>query len=351
MNTRVFYNLISKGCKRITASTTTRSQHTKGYQAMGSFHSENVDVLMAQSDRDYKAPQLPFDVPNSGNNNLTLNHQTDDSDFLLDPKWTFLNHGAFGASLKVGYERAEQWRYHLERQPLRYFDRDLLPHLVYSARQLADFCQVSDRKGLTLIPNVTYGLNTIISGYVEELGEDAHVILWDTTYGSLKKIAQEYCDNVTEIPVTSYFDKMREVDDPSEIFAMALKNTLSKCDHRTKKALLILDQTTSNTAINMPLRSLTGMAKERDMLVMVDGAHGLLANEVILDDSAPDFYLSNGHKWLSCPRGVAMMYCPKKELRDTILRRPAVISHGMGQGYQSRFLWDGCRDYAAALCE
>jgi selenocysteine lyase/cysteine desulfurase len=25
------------------------------------------------------------------------------------------------------------------------------------------------------------------------------------------------------------------------------------------------------------------------------------------------------------------------------------MSHGIGQGFQSRFLWDGCRDYAAAL--
>jgi selenocysteine lyase/cysteine desulfurase len=44
-----------------------------------------------------------------------------------------------------------------------------------------------------------------------------------------------------------------------------------------------------------------------------------------------------------------MMYCPDSEIRDTILEEPAVMSHGIGQGYQSRFLWDGCRDYAAAL--
>lgn len=326
---------------------TSRSQHTKGYQAMGSFHSENVDLLMAQSDSDYTPPQLPFDV--SSGDNLTFGHLMDDSDFLLDPNWTFLNHGAFGASLKVGYERAEQWRYHLERQPLRYFDRDLLPHLVYSARQLADFCQASQRTGLTLCPNVTYGANTIISGYVEEFKDDAHIILWDTTYGSLKKMAKEYCSKVTEIPVTSYLDKTRELGE--EFFVASLEDELFKSDNCSKNALLILDQTTSNTAINMPLRSLTKIAKEHKMLVLVDAAHGLLANEVVLDDAAPDFYLANGHKWLSCQRGVGMIYCPKEELRNSILRRPAVISHGIGQGYQSRFLWDGCRDYAAALCK
>lgn len=316
---------------------------------MGSFHSQNPDMLMAICDSDYKAPQLPFDV--TAGSNIKFNHQLGDSDFLLDPNWTFLNHGAFGASLKVGYERAEQWRYYTERQPLRAIDRDLLPHMVHSARELAAFCQVSHPEGLTLLPNVTYGLNTIISGYVKEFRDDAHVILWDTTYGSLKKMAEEYCHKVTEIPVISYLDRARDLSEPSEIFAMALEDALAKTELSTKHSLLVLDQTTSNTAINMPLRSLTRIAKERGMLVMVDGAHGLLANEVILDDSAPDFYLSNGHKWLSCPRGVAMMYCPEEELRNRVLRRPAVISHGFGLGYQSRFLWDGCRDYGAALCK
>jgi selenocysteine lyase/cysteine desulfurase len=118
----------------------------------------------------------------------------------------------------------------------------------------------------------------------------------------------------------------------------------------TENALLILDHTTSNTAINMPLKSLSQFSKEQKMLVMVDGAHGLLAQDVSLD-ALPnvDFYLANGHKWLACPRGVGLLYCPHSDMRDTILEQPAVISHGIGHGFQSRFLWDGCRDYAAAL--
>mmetsp|Transcript_114987 Transcript_114987/g.332247 ORF Transcript_114987/g.332247 Transcript_114987/m.332247 type:complete len:213 (+) Transcript_114987:3-641(+) len=86
------------------------------------------------------------------------------------------------------------------------------------------------------------------------------------------------------------------------------------------------------------------------MMVMVDGAHALLAQTIDLSTLPHvDFYVANGHKWMSCPRGIAMMYCPVSDIRDTILEEPAVMSHGIGQGFQSRFLWDGCRDYAAAL--
>jgi selenocysteine lyase/cysteine desulfurase len=335
--------------------------HTKGYQAMGSFHSENVDDLMLQSDDVYQPPELPFDTTSSHHHN-----DDDDDDFLLDRnQWTFLNHGAFGAALSVGYHRAQEWRLHLERQPLRYHDRDLLPHMVYSARRLAKFCH-SPYNSFTLIPNVTYGLNTILKGYSNEFQNNSgHVILCYTSYGSLKKMANEYCPHrVIEIPVSDYFDRWwtSHIDDdlhrnnnPHKIFECALIDTLesfkSKQNINCDNAILILDHTTSNTAINMPVESLSKIAKEKNMLVLVDGAHGILAQDLTLNETSMpgvDFYLGNGHKWLSCPRGVGFMYS-KPELQDTILRLPAVISHGVGQGLQSRFLWDGCRDYAAAL--
>jgi len=259
-------------------------------------------------------------------------------------------------------------RYHLERQPLRYFDRDLLPHMVYSARRIASFCNAS-REAITIIPNVTYGLNTILRGYSELYKEKSHVILWDTSYGSLKKMANEYCpEKVTEIPISDYFDRCwddnndnkKDSTSKTDMFECAFLDTLQKikksgCDGKqTENALLILDHTTSNTAIDMPLERLSKIAKEEmNMLVMVDGAHGLFAQEDLALNTRQlphvDFYLTNGHKWLCCPRGVGFLYCPHAELRNSILRHPAVISHGINDGFQSRFLWDGCRDYAAAL--
>ena len=334
-----------------------RVVNTEGYKSIGSFHSEDVDVLMTQSEDIYEIPQLPFSSKHSlQDNELDVIGIT--SDFLLDREtWTFLNHGAFGAALRVGYDRAEQWRFHLERQPLRYFDRDLLPHMVYSARRLASFCRAS-RDDFTLIPNVTYGLNTILRGYHATHGDKSHVILWDTSYGSLKKMAQRYCQQrVTEIPVSDHFDQLWNNSSDSCVFERAFLETLQKMrndgnDNQIENSLLILDHTTSNTALNMPIERISRLAKEANMLVMVDGAHGLLAHDLSLNETDlpnVDFYVGNGHKWLSCPRGIGFLYCPHAFLRESILDQPAVISHGIGQGFQSRFLWDGCRDYAAAL--
>jgi hypothetical protein len=91
---------------------------------------------MAMSDHEYVSPSLPFSEEA---------REANRGDFLLDPTWTFLNHGAFGAGLQVGYWRAEGWRRYTERQPLRYFDRDLLPHLADAAREMSRFVRADPR--------------------------------------------------------------------------------------------------------------------------------------------------------------------------------------------------------------
>ena len=360
-----------------------RFQHTQGYQSIGSFHSDDMGVLMSMTEEEYSPPPLPFE-PRAYNNNFSpdsrIAHSPNASDFMLDRKeWTFLNHGAFGASLKVGYDRAEQWRWYLEQQPLRYFDRALLPHLAYATRRLANFrtplnsATSSDadlqqiRQGLTLIQNATSGLNSIMRGFAREYGSSARVVIWDTSYGTVKKLASHIfgSDRVMEIPFQQkYLPQFSSVatlspspGNPNQIFLEALTETFQTLQpwKEGHKVLLVLDHTTSNTAMTMPIMEIAQFAKQEygdQVQVLVDGAHGLLAQKVDLQAFSPfiDYYVSNGHKWLSCPRGVGMLYCSQPDLRNTVLAEPAIISHGVDEpDLLSRFVWDGCRDYGAAL--
>ena len=59
-----------------------------------------------------------------------------------------------------------------------------------------------------------------------------------------------------------------------------------------------------------------------------------------------DFFVTNGHKWLCATRGVAALVVSRRG-RDLCV--PPVRSHGAEAGFAGAFVWDGCRDYAAAL--
>jgi selenocysteine lyase/cysteine desulfurase len=351
---------------------------------------------MDQSDDDYQAPSLPFEAkpqldtpitrPSNGSP-ASIRHN-----FMIDfNTWTFLNHGAFGAATKVGHDRAAAWRRYAEQQPLRFFDRDLLPHLAHSARCLARILSVpaatapsSFTKSLSntvaLLPNVTSGMNAILAGHARLYGPKmAHCVLWDTTYGSVKKMAHYYYgpDNVTEIPFLQpcYLNSLATAPlgvPPDHVFLQALDDCLAQHSHlQDKHVCFVLDHVTSNTALSMPLAPLAKHIKERlsNVLVVVDGAHGLLAHEVDLTrlfgplgtdtisgggcGGGIDVYVTNAHKWFAAPRGVALMAVnPRLSTKHikSLLERPAVISHGIdADDLFSRFVWDGCRDYTAAL--
>ncbi|CAG2249478.1 unnamed protein product [Mytilus edulis] len=78
---------------------------------------------------EYSPPRIPIDLP--------VFKDTENDEFQTTV--LFINHGAFGGVLKQAMETAQKWQVHTERQPLRFFDRELIPHLVYISRRLAKF--------------------------------------------------------------------------------------------------------------------------------------------------------------------------------------------------------------------
>lgn len=151
-----------------------------GYVGFGSFHSDNVEVLVALPADHYVPPTPPFPLPHvfsclaplgtgqpASLDDSTANASTDQDApssaggpaserssshagasagptsqhaplvagapafgkacrelFLIDfQQWTFLNHGAFGGVCKPAYLEADLWRRHCEAQPLNFLDR------------------------------------------------------------------------------------------------------------------------------------------------------------------------------------------------------------------------------------
>ena len=342
-NSAISSSLSIARIRRTSTSTTTKgakNNETGGYQSFGSFHSDNVEELIRLPRDQYVAPPLPFDtydeiVPPL-HKEATIDYFTNSYPTLARNRWTFLNHGAFGLGLLCGLHRTQSWRNYAEKQPLQYFDRTLLPHMVHVTRKMVDFSTTNEddatllRSSVAMIQNVTSGMNSVISGHYrhttrqQDLDQNHYqnkgvgcasasaisgqqVFYYDITYGSTKKICKYLhgqIGNAIEILFEEeYLPKLQQQisnddngdtnNDVAYLFILALDKAIEKyCQHMrratnttssidvdiVKGSLLILDHITSNTAIHIPIIAIAKHAKEvYGMIIVVDGAHGLLS--------------------------------------------------------------------------
>eukprot|EP00736_Rhodelphis_marinus_P007494 Rmarinus@m.19219 len=330
-----------------------------GYKGFGSFHSDNVEELILIPSDKYISPEMAFPVALAVEENPELYRSSEEivrSLFLLDREWTFLNHGAFGACPRDALSVAEQWRTRAELQPLRFYDRELLPHLVHSTRCLADLvhCAPVD---LCLVPHATCALNSILRWLQKTLSPGDAVFTLDITYGSIKKLLQHICaESQTNLVVgTLPLPLGGSLEQANEKIIEVVETVMPP---NTKFA--VFDFISSNTAIQLPIERIRDICRARGVTMVVDGAHALAAvQQLNLSELDVDYFAGNCHKWFCAPKGCGFLYRSPK-LRDVPPAsskgvdlyeiRPVVMSHGYDEGFLSAFLWDGNRDYVGELC-
>ncbi|XP_071135733.1 uncharacterized protein [Mytilus edulis] len=311
---------------------------TDNKRDFGSFHASNVQGTISLSEEEYSPPRIPIDIPtfkDTENDEFEFGKKCKKSHFYLEEDCTFINHGAFGGVLKQAMETAQKWQVYTERQPLRFFDRELIPHLVYISRRLAKFvgCDPSD---LVLVTNATTAINTVVKGTSLQKGDTVYML--STTYGAVKKLLKWQCELtgavLQEETVTFPVTGNQQIVD-------LVRKSLKK---GTK--LAVFDHIPSNTPFILPIKELVDICREKNVPVLIDGAHGLGALDLDLKTLDPDYYISNAHKWFCAPKGCAFMYV-KKDLQSKT--RPLIISHGFGSGFNSEFIWAGLHDYSPFL--
>uniref|UniRef100_A0A0B6ZZS0 Aminotransferase class V domain-containing protein n=1 Tax=Arion vulgaris TaxID=1028688 RepID=A0A0B6ZZS0_9EUPU len=322
----------------VKSSTNSDSQTKRDF---GSFHASNVQELLSLSE-DYVPPSCPFITPSfedyisTGEKSVTFGKNAKKEFFLLEESCCFLNHGAFGGVLKQALQTAQKWQEHAERQPLRFYDRQLLPLLVHVARRLAAFVGC-DPKDLVLINNATFGINSVLASFPLKCADV--ILTFNITYGATKKLVHHICtktgainrEAIIQFPVTG----------KQQILEL-LERELDRGDIK----LVIVDHIPSNAPVIMPIADMIQACQRANVRVFVDGAHALGALSLNIAALDPDYYVSNAHKWLCCPKGAAFLYV-KRGLQHQV--RPVVVSHGLGSGFNSEFIWSGLHDYSPML--
>lgn len=248
--------------------------------------------------------------------------------FLLDEDCIYLDHGAFGACPRPVFETYRAWQRELERSPSRMLLTRLEDELWNVREHLATYVGASP-SDLALVPNATYALNTVLKSLRLEPGDE--LLVSEHEYGAVLNCLEFVASRSGATVVTA------PGIDAEKIWLSA--------SERTKA--IIISHISSPTALRMPARRLCQLAREAEILSIVDGAHGPGQVELRLADFGADVYVGNCHKWLFSPKSAAFLFA-RADVQASVA--PLVVGWGYRESaFESTQDWRGARDPSAYL--
>ena len=261
--------------------------------------------------------------------------------FALDPDVVFLNHGSFGACPLAVLEYQAELRKHMERQPVKFFQRDLEGLLDEARARLGEFINVvSD--DLVFVANATAGVNTVLRSLPFEPGDE--LLVSNHEYNA--------CRNALHFAAEKCGAKVVTVEIPFPVASEdEVVDAVMSCV-TDKTRLLLIDHVTSQTGLVLPIKRIIDELNERDIDTLIDGAHAPGMIPLDLTELDATYYTGNCHKWLCAPKSAGFLYI-RKDKQEQI--RPLTISHGANSPRTDRsrlqieFGWMGTRDPTAAL--
>ncbi len=257
--------------------------------------------------------------------------------WALDPAVTFLNHGSFGACPTPVLERQAEWRARMEREPVRFLDRELEGLLDEARTELGAFLS-ADVEGLSFVRNATSGVNAVLGSIDLAPGDEilATDHEYNATLATLERRAVTMAARVRLVHIP-----FPDPGTPDDVVAAVV----SAVSERTR--LVVVSHVTSPTGLVLPVPALVDALRARGVAVLVDGAHAPGMLDLRLDALAPDWYVGNLHKWVCAPKGAAFVWA-RRDRRIGL--RPAITSHGANDPrshrsrYRLEFDWTGTDD-------
>ncbi len=263
----------------------------------------------------------------------------------LRPLWgladdvVFLNHGSFGACPREVLKAQDVIRARMEAQPDLFFGNEISPGegpttLRAAASEIAHFVGAQG-EDIAFVENATAGIQAVLRSLSFAPGDQ--ILLTDHTYNAMRLMVEARCAETGATPLTVTFALPATSADIAARIEAAL-------NPRVK--LAIIDHITSPSALVLPLPRIIGALRKNGTRVLIDGAHGIGQVPLDLTVLAPDWYVTNLHKWLFAPKGCAILYASKEA---AALTQPNVVSHFIGLGFPQAFDYTGTRDNTAWL--
>jgi isopenicillin-N epimerase len=261
--------------------------------------------------------------------------------FLVRPDIAYFNHGSYGARPHPVFEAYQRWQRELEAQPVEFLGRRLSGLLAEARANLASYVGTSP-DNLVFVPNATHGMNIIARSLDLRPGDE--VLGTDHEYGAVERTWRFNCERQGALYRT------QRISLPVISSEAIMEQLWQGVTERTR--MIVVSHISSPTALTFPVAEIARRAAAQGILTAVDGAHAPGQLDLNLEAIGADFYVGNGHKWMSGAVGAGFLYA---HLDRQHLLKPLVVSWGWEprepgpSPFQDLFGWIGTDDPAAYL--
>ncbi len=260
----------------------------------------------------------------------------------LDPDVCFLNHGSFGATPNVILEHQQSLRAQIERDPVRFFERDFMGLMEDSRSTLSKFLN-ADEGGMAFVKNATEGVNTVLRSLRLEPGDE--IIVTNHSY--------QACWNAVDFVTARSGARTVVVDVPFRVGSEDEIVELISESVTERTVLAMIDTVTSPTGMRMPFEEIVAVLQSTGVDVLLDAAHGPGIVPLNLGELGAAYCTGNCHKWICTPKGSAFLHI--RSDRKSLIR-PLSIGHGASlegteqERFDFEFAWPGTQDPTPWLC-
>jgi len=255
--------------------------------------------------------------------------------WMLDSAIDFLNHGSFGARLRVVIEAQDRYRREFEARPIEFLGRRRGELLERSKTALAPFLGVQPCD-FGFVTNATAGINAVLRSMSFSPGDE--LLTTDHVYNAVRMTMQHVAERsgakVIEAPVPV---PLRSLD-------QVMQAVIGAMTAHTR--IVVIDHVTSPTGLIFPVAEIIRQCSARGVDVLVDGAHAPGMLDMTIGSLGAAYYAGNLHKWTCAPPGAAFIWV-RSDRQQGI--QPPIISHFRRDGFEQAFSWQGTRDISPML--
>jgi selenocysteine lyase/cysteine desulfurase len=243
--------------------------------------------------------------------------------FRLEPGLVYLNNASLGPSPALVADATEAFRRQLDAFPSRYMWGGWSEEKESVRSKAAELLGVSAEE-IAIIHNTTEGMNLVAASLELEPGDEVIVADHEHPSGTIPWRYRQEPKGVKLVRPTLPILP----SDPGQIVEVYRRAITP----RTK--VISMCHVVNTNGMILPVKEVSAMARERGILVAVDGAQAPGMINFDLHDLACDYYAASAHKWLFSPKGVGIFYA---RTESQPLLKPLIVARGWDDESVRRF--------------